>query len=303
MLMPYCSDSLRKKEQRKMKELQFHIRLMEKKDLSAAMEIKNEEGWNQTLDDWQLLLYNQPGMCLVALHEDKVVATVSAIGYKDKLAWIGMMLVRKKYRGRGLSKMLMAGILQRLKYYPSIKLDATPAGLPVYANLGFVCEFDIYRMVRPPHKRQYQIKNPPKGSIPKTTLQEIVDLDERIYGVNRQNLLAYLYNQSPDMVGVIEEEGLVSGYIMSRPGTTHLQLGPLIARSTEASIALLSEALSKLDNRSVVIDVLEDKRDLLAWLLEQGFVQQRQLTRMYYHNNLYPGTISKQYLISGPELG
>ena len=33
----------------------FQIRPMEKEDLPAAMYIINQEGWNQTLYDWELL--------------------------------------------------------------------------------------------------------------------------------------------------------------------------------------------------------------------------------------------------------
>ncbi len=47
-------------------------------DLPTAMDIKQQEGWHQTTNDWRLLLEDAPGLCLVALHQDRVVATVAA---------------------------------------------------------------------------------------------------------------------------------------------------------------------------------------------------------------------------------
>jgi GNAT superfamily N-acetyltransferase len=286
----------------KMKDLQFQIRRMGQKDLPSAMNIKNIEGWNQTLNDWEFLLYDPSGICLVALHQDEVVATVSAVGYDNKLAWIGMMLVRKEYRGMGLAKMLMKAILEKLEGYPAIKLDATPAGFPIYAALGFVREYSICRMVKP--LRKVSKKHPDKPSFSgETSLQDIIDFDQKTYGINRKNLLQYLYQQSPETVRAIKEEKSTRGYIMGRPGTNFHQLGPLIAESTDRAINLISSVLPILEDQAIVVDVLADKKDLIDWLIRQGFGAQRELIRMYYKANPYPGLLTKQYLISGPELG
>src|SRR5690606_26354315 len=104
------------------------VRPMKKEDLLAAMSIKNAEGWNQTLKDWEFLFNDSPHLCLVALMEGEIIATVTALSYDNKLAWIGMMLVKKEYRGLGIGQMLMKSILEELKDYPCVKLDATPAG-------------------------------------------------------------------------------------------------------------------------------------------------------------------------------
>ena len=72
---------------------------------------------------------------------------------------------------------------------------------------------------------------------------------------------------------------------MGRPGSNYYQLGPLIAESTEASIALLSRALSGLEDYPVVVDVLKDKEELISWLVAQGFTQQRELIRMNHRDN------------------
>src|SRR5690606_29244067 len=280
----------------------FHIRRMEMEDLPAAMDIKNQEGWNQTLQDWEFLLHGKANSCLVATHRDKIVATVSAIGYDNKLAWIGMMLVRKEHRGQGLAKMLMKATLEKLASYLALKLDATPAGFPVYAALGFVPEYSIYRMVR--LSREISTKHPDQPSLlEETSLQGIIDFDQKTYGVNRMHLLQYLHQQSPKPARIAETAKPIKGYIMGRLGTKYHQLGPLLAESMDTAVELISSALADLNEQPIVVDVLADKEGLITWLQDQGFTKQRELIRMYYQNNPFPGYLAQQFLISGPELG
>lgn len=280
----------------------FNIREMQPQDLPAAMDIKNREGWNQTLTDWEFLLHDKNNCCLVALHQDKVVATVSAINYEHRLSWIGMMLVRQEYRGLGLAKTLMKAMLEKLQGYQAIKLDATPAGFPVYAGLGFVTEYRIWRMTRP---ASVQPPAPATHIAPlmEASLEGMVDYDQKNYGVNRKQLLEYLYRQSPESAWIAQTEQSIHGYILGRPGTNYHQLGPLVATSMETAIALLSSALAELKDQAVVVDVVSDKEALINWLQDQGFIQQRELIRMYYQHHPLPGNIARQFLISGPELG
>ena len=83
-------------------------------DLVALMQIKNDENWNQTEEDWLFLIKSNPKCCLVAILENRVIGTVTAINYHQKLAWIGMMLVSKKYRGLGISKILLNTVIENL---------------------------------------------------------------------------------------------------------------------------------------------------------------------------------------------
>jgi GNAT superfamily N-acetyltransferase len=285
-----------------MSKVDFHIRQMEMEDLPAAMDIKKEEGWNQTLKDWEFLLNDPSGTCLVATHQNQVVATVSAIGYDNRLAWIGMMLVRKEHRGQGLAKILMRAIMERLQDYPAIKLDATPAGFPVYARLGFVSEYTIWRMTKPPLTQP----SAPIGDLPvlvEESLQDIIAYDQKTYGVNRKQLLQYLHQQSPQSVRLAGGKKSIMGYIMGRPGTNYHQLGSLLADSTAIAIDLISPVLSQHREQPVVVDVLADQEEMITWLKAHGFTTQRELIRMYYQHNPFPGNLPQQFLISGPELG
>jgi len=66
---------------------------------------------------------------------------------------------------------------------------------------------------------------------------------------------------------------------------------------------LIRKALKELINQPVVLDVLNEKEDLINWLNSIGFTMQRQFVRMYKKENSFPGIVNKQYLICGPEFG
>ena len=76
-------------------------------DVAAGMRLKTIAGWNQTQADWHRFLELNPGGCFVALHQGRVVGTVTAIAYSGSVGWVGMMLVDPDFRRRGIGTRLM----------------------------------------------------------------------------------------------------------------------------------------------------------------------------------------------------
>src|SRR5262249_44841777 len=126
------------------------VRMMTQADLAAADELRRLAGWNQKPRDWQRLLTLEPRGCFVALRNGAVVGTVTTTVYGTELAWIGMMLVHPEHRRIGIATQLMNRALEYLKerQMRCVKLDATPAGQPVYEKLGFVSEWRLQRWQR-----------------------------------------------------------------------------------------------------------------------------------------------------------
>src|SRR5690606_29041063 len=122
-----------------------------------------------------------------------------------------------EYRGLGIGQMLMKSILEELKDYPCVKLDATPAGYPVYVKLGFAQEYSIYRMTRPgQNKLVTKDERDAIKAIQPEDLMAIVEFDNDIFGVERPAVLRYLYTQSPGIAWIIKNDHTIKGYIMGR---------------------------------------------------------------------------------------
>jgi len=216
----------------------IEIKRMQMIDMEAVMRIKNAENWNQTEDDWQFLMYTNPETCLVATLNNQVIGTVTAINYQNKVAWIGMMLVSKDFRGIGVSKLLLNTIIKKLENCVSIKLDATPAGIPVYKKLGFVEEYEIGRLVSTGLSNMVRDKQDTDddfniSQILESDISNIVSVDEILFGVNRFNLFRYLLNNRIEICLQIKQENQLKGYIFGRNGSNYT--ASLIANYLNAS--------------------------------------------------------------------
>jgi GNAT superfamily N-acetyltransferase len=282
----------------------FKIRPMITNDLNQAFSLSNSEGWNQTEKDWKLLQGNPLNICIVAEYSDKVIGTATALNHSNKVAWIGMVLVEKSFRGRGVGKMLLTNIISALKNVDSIKLDATPAGQPLYQKLGFIDEYKIYRMINPSlqsfEKRTFNYE---PVNINLESFSGVLKLDRRIFGTARTYLLQALFSNYPAKAYLVNRNKKLDGYMFGREGNRFNYIGPVCAFSNNSARILISKALESLDHKPVAMDILQDKEDLIKWLESLGFIKQRHFIRMYLRRNSYCGLVKYQHLISGPEYG
>ena len=287
-----------------MNELSFTLRPMQLSDVEAGMRLSTAEGWNQTEKDWKFFIEKQ-SICVVAEANNKVIGTTTAINYADQIAWIGMVLVDKNYRGRGVSKILLENVLEKLKQHKAIKLDATSAGREVYKKFGFKDKYSITRMTCS------RIKNFPFAndknylidSIKTKDINEIAGFDEAVFGANRKQLIEYLIQQYPLKAWQLKRDNNIVAFALGRDGNKYHHIGPVIGETIHDAKMLISKALRRLNDQPVVVDVLNDKTELINWLQSLGFIKQREFIRMYKHENPFPGLPEKYFLIGGPEFG
>jgi ribosomal protein S18 acetylase RimI-like enzyme len=282
----------------------FTIRQMRAADLNQALLLSLNEGWNQTMNDWKLLFENPENVCIVAETDNRVAGTATALNHENKIAWIGMVLVDKSLRGRGAGKMLLENIINRLKHVESVKLDATPAGEPLYRKLGFIEEHKIFRMTADYlNYSSEMVHSEEPDKIDKDNLSEVTKLDGKIFGAGRHYLLMNLLSENPGRAFYFEKDNSPESYIFGRAGSRFNYIGPVCALTQESARNLILKALKSLNDHNIAIDILADKVGMISWLESIGFVKQRHFIRMYLKTNPYPGIVKNQYLISGPEFG
>ena len=287
-----------------MKKTDFIVRPMQPGDIVYAMKLSNAEGWNQTENDWKLLIESPQNVCLVAEYNKKIIGTTTAMNYANQIAWIGMVLVAKESRGQGISKLLLTNILKKLESFESIKLDATPAGKQVYQKFDFKDEYLITRVVTGSMTNlSFEDDTTLAESIRLKDIEEIVALDEHVFGTNRRQLIESLINRYPHKAWLLKRNNSIAGFALGRDGNKYHQVGPVCGSTINDVKMLIRRALKELIYQPVVIDVLSEKEDLISWLHSIGFTMQRHFVRMYKKENLFPGIVNKQYLICGPEFG
>ena len=273
-------------------------------DIGKCMLLSDAEHWNQTETDWKRLIYGPQNHCLVAEIENRIVGTATAMNYSNSLAWIGMVLVDKDFRGRGIAKTLVSSLLTLLKSCKSVKLDATPAGQPVYEKIGFRNEYVIHRMVKSSELNYQSGESTIKPeSLQPSDIPEISSLDNSVFGAERTYLLGSLFQENSDKAFCIKHNDRITGFLMGRRGRNYFQIGPVIAARTSDAKRLIMPVLEGLYGEQAVVDVPEEKTELMNWLEGIGFIRLRQFSRMYLHQNPCPGQIKNYYLICGPEYG
>lgn len=282
----------------------FKVRDLKKTDAPAAMLLSAEAGWNQSMNDWVFLIDDPRNICMAVLNKDEIIATTTAICYTHQLAWLGMVLVKKVYRGKGLSKVLLNNVLEKLQSFQSIKLDATTQGRELYKKFGFEDEYTVARMVAASVNK---INIPGSDATPQQIIPQhipgIIAMDEVVFGVNRARLIETLIKQNPQKSWVLKRDNNIAGFVLGREGRNFYQIGPLLAIYQADADILTHHALNKLTGESVVIDVPSDKIQFIHSLTSAGFSTQRHFTRMYKPGNPFSGISSNQYAICGPEFG
>lgn len=284
----------------------MHLRTMSKHDIPAGLHLKELAGWNQTVADWNRFLDASPKGCFVAEADGKVFGTATTISFENKFAWIGMVLVDPEYRSQGIGTKLLERTIEYLdqQKMPTMKLDATPQGKPLYEKLGFVTEYGIERWVlkRSPSADAKTAK-PNRATLSAGQLQSILAKDREVFGADRGSLLHSLREEAPEFGVGVWADGKMTGYMFGRRGSFADHLGPWMAENPAVARALLDEFLARSTRESLIVDCLTGNPAALELLRIAGFTYARTLTRMYRGPNDYRGNPAALCAILGPEFG
>jgi RimJ/RimL family protein N-acetyltransferase len=250
------------------------VRPMTTDDLAAATVLSTAAGWNQTTEDWRMLMELQPRNCFAIKADGHLVSTTTLLCYSQRLAWIGMVLTSANYRGQGFARRLLAAALDHADSLgiETVKLDATDAGKPIYEQFGFKSEQPVERWSRIGSGQSHTLER--QGSSHFSGLSpHLHALDLQGFGTDRLNILQALSQRST-------MELTADAFLFSRPGRTTHYLGPCIADDPAEARKIISSVLNASGRSSWSWDLLPANQQAVALAAELGFTKQRRLTRM-----------------------
>jgi len=281
-------------------------------DIPQAMELKNALGWNQTPEDWRRFLLLSPEGSFKAVRGEELVATAIAYVF-DRVCWIGMVIVKEGCRHQGVGRQIMARCLQHggEKDCTLIVLDATRDGVSLYGRLGFRPEFLVGTAQGKISARNIgALKRAHLGirRIEARDLDAVVSLEACASGAVREALLYHLVRQHPEMGFVCHSpEGKLEGFVLHRPGSHSIQVGPMIARNDETAESLLgatfSDLLSTEKEAPVILTVPVNNSGLQKLIRSCGLSVVPRLTRMRRGHKRLHAREDMVYALSGPEKG
>lgn len=279
------------------------IRQLSSTNIAASLELSVFAGWNQTAEDWRMLLRLDPEGCFGLEVEDRLVATTTLICYGKQLGWIGMVLTHPEFRGRGFAKRLLEHVLQRADAagIRTLKLDATDHGKPLYEKYGFKSEQAVER---------WGGECAEVGAAGSVDLEGVGVLDTKAFGVDRSIVLQALASRGSCICSA-------GGFLMTRTGRSAAYLGPCVARDVKTARDLLSQFFQRRREVKAAMhpqkselrqsvewywDLLPDNKAAIEIAKELGFTPKRKLTRMIRGED-FRGHDELVYAIAGFEIG
>jgi GNAT superfamily N-acetyltransferase len=274
-----------------MPEAAAKIRRLTPEDIPAATNLSAEAGWNQTSEDWQMLIELGAEGCFAIEVDGKLAATTTLLCYGNRLAWIGMVLTALQYRGRGFARRLLTEALTDAdrRKIESVKLDATDQGKPLYEKMGFRLEQAAERWTRPGSNNASQFPAQQDSRMQKW------HADSEAFGADRTRLLESLASRNPPL-------SLAHSYLLIRSGRQAAYLGPCVSESPETAEKLIEAGLKAASSSSWYWDLLPKNTNAVALARDMGFAPQRHLSRMVRGQDLR-GNEDAIYAIAGFELG
>jgi GNAT superfamily N-acetyltransferase len=260
-------------------------------DIPSALELSTQAGWNQRAEDWRMLIDLAPESCLAIEMDGELAATTALLCYGTRLAWLGMVLTKIKFRGQGLARRLLSEALKLADQMnvETVKLDATDQGKPLYEKLGFRSEQPVERWVRAGQGNMLAF------DVQSNSLsREQLNTDKEAFGAERAQFLQKLAKRNAPLVAG-------NSYLLARSGSRTAYLGPCVSADAEVARSLIEGCVQK-TTAALSWDLLKQNREAEVIANDLGFTPQRCLTRMVRGKDLH-GREDSIYALGGFEFG
>lgn len=277
----------------------LRIRLFTFDDIAFGLQLSRQAGWNQLEDDWRRCLLLAPDGCFVAELDGMPAGTTTTCTFGDA-SWIGMVLVEKDLRRRGIGEALMRHALDYLdgKGLRAIWLDATALGRPLYEKLGFVEQEIVGRYggvprigegtveVGPARTETCRFGGAARSGDPRRArevrplrsddMPAIVEMDHAVLAYDRSALLQLL---GRDLARVTCSADRLTGFLFVRRGANAWQIGPCAAEK-DAGRRLFQDAWRRFAGQKVYVDVPLQNQTAVATVQAAGLKLEREFSRM-----------------------
>lgn len=289
------------------------IRALTPDDIDYVTDSVNREKWGYTRSDVHRCYLYEPEGWFIAESEGKPVGHVFSISY-GKLGWIGLLVVDRKHRLKGIGATLMNTAIEYLKKrnVQTIKLEAVPEAVNFYRQLGFTEEFDSLRL-----RLSLQTQTRGEGAektetttvrpLQKNDVSTLVKFDQAYFGANREKVLTNLLNDFPQHCFIAEDGEETVGYIMARETASSYMIAPWICIPQKASVAveLFQACRASLGTRHTEIRVGTPaaNKTAISQLHSLGFETYSKSIRMRLGANLTTENVKGVFAIAGPHKG
>ncbi len=233
-------------------------------DVPKLHELSVGVGWMHRPQDWEMVLSLGEGVFAVD-EIGRAVGSAMWFPMGDDLASVGMVIIAPRLQEQGAGRWLMDQLLARTGSR-DLTLNATRIAYRLYISLGFLPECKVFQ------HNGVVVDNPevPPGARPMQASDEaaIRELDAVAIGADRGKILDRLLAVSTGTV--LERDGLIVGYALSRRFGRGRVVGPIVALDELDAIALASPHVRDRAGKFLRVDTREQVGPLRDYLVASG---------------------------------
>lgn len=253
------------------------LRTAQSEDVAAMLDWAASEGWNPGLEDAEAFARADADGFFVAEKKGGLAAAISVVNHSPDFAFLGLYICRPKYRGRGIGLKLWSHALDHAGDR-TVGLDGVAEQQANYAKSGFVKTGETIRFEGPVPDLAVEglrLLGPREAA-------NLGQLDLLANGFLRPRFLSsWLVNTETRCTVVLDgAEGPV-GFATARLCQEGCKVGPLIAPTAEAALALMSAAPRVLGQSRAILDVPGAQGGFCNTLVSLGWQTTFETARMY----------------------
>ena len=240
-------------------------------DVERLHELSVSVKWPHRPADWDVL--RRLGRGLVALDEiGRVFSSGMWFPHGEDCATIGMVITSPRLQAHGGGRWIMERILAECSQR-RLLLNSTRAAFPLYVSLGFEqqgivnqCQGFVPEGFEPDAGLTRDVEPLALGD-----LTEIAALDAVAFGAPRPRLLSIFAETAEGCA--LRQGGQLVGFGLRRPFGRGLVIGPVVAPSEEAALAIVAGLVKGMGGSFMRIDTRQPPGPLRDFLTKAGVVQ------------------------------
>lgn len=277
----------------------FHLRAMKNNDVEELTIMTDEVGWGFTEESWRVMIASGLGFVLEAPNGD-LAASSLVFRYHQRLAFLGMIIVREQYRGLRLATKIMDAAEGAVDQNSMpLGLIATTDGEPVYRARGYRTVTDCVTLSRPSDAGSTSapalddIRYQPLGS---ENFEAVCTLDKEACQLDRTTILAAMTTAGfKGITAWDRNENKLLGYVFLSPKKSKTVIGPVVAKERSVALALCQMLIYGREEE-FSMNILSHQPEFLLDLENLGFQIQKTSSLMMHGKGrnrlLKPGTFA-----------
>ena len=256
----------------------YQIRTMSRQEVQLAVDWAAAEGWNPGLQDAALFYAADPQGFLAGFLGDRLIATISAVRYRQDFGFIGFYIVTPEFRGHGYGWQLWQTAMQGLAGR-NVGLDGVVAQQDNYKKSGFLLAYNNVRyQAQVPARTAISANIADLSALPFDT---VLAYDSRCFFAPRPEFLRPWLTQPAGRALGYVTDGNLQGYGVIRQCRSGCKIGPLFADNLEIADQLLTALAGYAKGQSLFLDVPEPNPAAVALAGRHRMQPVFQTARMY----------------------